>query len=67
MLLLIQISSFIIYLGIGDPAYFYVTSVFLLNGLVGSLMFLYGSILRYFSLCFTVKICFQLANRLKEP
>ncbi|KAG8181844.1 hypothetical protein JTE90_003991 [Oedothorax gibbosus] len=31
--------------GIGDPAYFYVTFVFLLNGLVGSLMFLFGTIL----------------------
>ncbi|XP_054717515.1 probable C-mannosyltransferase DPY19L1 [Uloborus diversus] len=31
--------------GIGDPAYFYVTCVFLLNGLVGSLMFLYGVVL----------------------
>lgn len=31
--------------GLGDPAYFYTRCVFLLNGLVGSLMFLYGRIL----------------------
>ncbi|GBM47840.1 putative C-mannosyltransferase DPY19L1 [Araneus ventricosus] len=31
--------------GIGDPTYFYVTTVFLLNGLVGSLIFLFGTIL----------------------
>ncbi|XP_042903558.1 protein C-mannosyl-transferase DPY19L1 isoform X2 [Parasteatoda tepidariorum] len=31
--------------GVGDPAYFYVTTVFLLNGLVGSLLFIFGTIL----------------------
>ncbi|GFY70609.1 probable C-mannosyltransferase DPY19L1 [Trichonephila inaurata madagascariensis] len=31
--------------GVGDPAYFYVTTVFLLNGLVGSLLFLFGTVL----------------------
>ncbi|XP_061676961.1 dpy-19-like 1, like [Syngnathoides biaculeatus] len=31
--------------GLGDPAYFYVTCVFLLNGLMMSLFFLYGAFL----------------------
>ncbi|GIX79563.1 probable C-mannosyltransferase DPY19L2 [Caerostris extrusa] len=31
--------------GVGDPAYFYVTTVFLINGLVGSLIFIFGIIL----------------------
>lgn len=34
-------------LGMGDPAYFYVTCVFLLNGVMMSLFFIYGSYLRY--------------------
>lgn len=33
--------------GMGDPAYFYVTCVFLLNGVMMSLFFIYGAYLRY--------------------
>lgn len=32
--------------GLGDPAYFYVTFVFLLNGAMMSLFFIYGTYLR---------------------
>ena len=32
--------------GMGDPAYFYVTFVFLLNSLMMSLFFIYGTYLR---------------------
>lgn len=33
-------------LGMGDPAYFYVSCVFLLNGAMMSLFFIYGAYLR---------------------
>lgn len=33
-------------LGLGDPAYFYVTFVFVLNGAMMSLFFIYGTYLR---------------------
>lgn len=33
-------------LGMGDPAYFYVSCVFLLNGVMMSLFFIYGAYLR---------------------
>lgn len=32
--------------GLGDPAYFYVTCVFVLNGFMMSLLYLYGTYLR---------------------
>ncbi|KAJ3598312.1 hypothetical protein NHX12_001823 [Muraenolepis orangiensis] len=38
--------------GLGDPAYFYVTFVFLLNGFMMSLFFIYGAYLRYLPLTF---------------
>ena len=33
-------------LGMGDPTYFYVACVFVLNGLMMSLFFVYGAYLR---------------------
>lgn len=40
------LSSVLLLSGMGDPAYFYVAWVFLLNGAMMSLFFLYGTYLR---------------------